>query len=186
MPRQFLKRLLPGPERVRSHRQLKLLGRLLDDPFLLHLNRRSVAGGVAVGIFLAFLPVPIQMLLAAVAAVIFRVNLIISVSLVWLTNPVTIPPVFLFTYSVGTWILGAPVQPAPFEPTLAWFWEKFGEIWQPLLFGSVLVGAVMSFAGYGLINLLWRLHVLRHWHRRRLARQRRQARERSGESGDGD
>ncbi|MBA1149546.1 DUF2062 domain-containing protein [Ectothiorhodospiraceae bacterium WFHF3C12] len=173
MPRKFLKRLLPRPERVRDHRQLRWLGQLLDDPFLLHLNRRSVAGGVAVGLFTAFLPVPIQMAIAALAAIAFRVNIIIAVMLVWISNPITIPPMFYFTYTVGTWILGAPMHPVAFEPTLSWFWEKFGEIWQPLLLGSVLIGAVVSFAGYGLAHLLWRMHVVRHWHRRRLARARR-------------
>lgn len=173
MPRKFLRRLLPRPERVRRHRQLRWLGRLLDDPFLLHLNRRSVAGGVAVGLFMAFLPVPIQMILAALAAIILRVNIIISVTLVWITNPLTIPPMFYFTYVVGTWILGAPVEPVVFEPTLSWFWQKLGEIWQPLLLGSVLVGVVAAFAGYGAAHMLWRMHVVRHWHRRRAARQRR-------------
>lgn len=179
MPRKFLKRLLPRPERVRGHRQLRWLGRLLDDPFLLHLNRRSVAGGVAVGLFTAFLPVPIQMLIAALAAILFRVNIIIAVTLVWITNPLTIPPLFYFTYSLGTWILGAPVHPAAFEPTLSWFWEKIEEIWQPLLLGSVLAGAVVSFAGYGVVHLLWRMHVVRHWHHRRMARERRRKADRN-------
>jgi uncharacterized protein (DUF2062 family) len=175
MPRKFLKRLLPGPERLRSNRQVRLFGRLLEDPFLLHLNRRSVAGGIAVGLFMAFMPVPIQMLLAALASILLRVNIILAVTLVWITNPVTIPPIFFFTYSVGTWILGAPVNPAAFEPTLEWFWSRFADIWQPLVLGSVLVGGVVSLAAYGLIHLLWRMHVLRHWQRRRQARQQRRA-----------
>jgi len=57
---------------------------------------------MAVGLFCAFVPLPIQMLLAAAAAIIFRVNLPISVGLVWITNPVTIPPMFYFCYKVGT------------------------------------------------------------------------------------
>jgi len=178
MPRKLLKRLLPHPERLMANRQLRLLGRLLEDPFLLHLNRRSVAGGVAVGLFMAFMPVPIQMLLAALASILFRVNIIIGVSLVWVTNPITIPPVFLFTYLVGTWILGTPLHAVAFQPTVEWFWQEFGSIWKPLLLGSFIVGSLASFAGYGLVHLLWRLHVVRQWHHRRLARERRRRRNR--------
>lgn len=180
MPRKFLKRLLPHPDRLLANRQLRLLGRLLEDPFLLHLNRRSVAGGVAVGLFMAFMPVPVQMLLAALASILFRVNIIIGVSLVWVTNPITIPPVFFFTYLVGTWILGAPLHPETFQPTVEWFWQEFGNIWKPLLLGSLIVGSLASLSGYGLVHLLWRLHVVRQWHRRRLQRERRRKRPRAG------
>lgn len=167
MPRQFLKRHLPRAHEIRDRPQLRLLGRLLQDPFLLHLNRRSVAGGVAVGLFTAFIPLPLQMLIAALLAILLRVNLILSVALVWISNPVTIPPMFYFTYVVGTWLIGAPVINSGFEPSLAWFWDRFSVIWQPLLLGSLVVGSVVALAGYGAIHMLWRLYILRQLHHRR-------------------
>ncbi|MCS4503307.1 hypothetical protein KBTX_01921 [wastewater metagenome] len=175
MPRRFLKRYLPEPHRVTGRRELRWLGRLLEDPFLLHLNRRSVAGGVAVGLFTAFLPIPFQMILAAALAIFFRVNIVLSVALVWVSNPLTMPALFYFTYMVGTWFLGTPVFPAAFEPNLAWFWHELGAIWRPLLLGSVVTGLLVSLAGYGSVHLLWRFYIIAHLRQRRRRRQRRAA-----------
>lgn len=168
MARRFLKRHLPDFHKLRARRELRLLGRLLEDPFLLHLNRRSVAGGVACGVFVAFMPVPGHMLIAAALAIALRFNLILSVILVWITNPITMPPIYYFTYVVGTWILGTPLTAnTGFEPTLHWFWHEFERIWKPLMVGSLTVGALLSLASYGAVHLLWRLHILRQLKRRR-------------------
>jgi uncharacterized protein (DUF2062 family) len=172
MPRRFLLRYLPRPGSIKASSQLRLLGRLIEDPMLLHLNRRSVAGGVAVGLFVAFIPLPIQMILAALLAILLRVNLVIAVVAVWISNPFTMPPMFYFSYVVGTWIIGGPVISTAFEPTLSWFWQRLSEIWQPLLMGSFVVGSIVSLAGYGAVHLLWRLHVIHVLRRRRARRSR--------------
>lgn len=87
-------------------------GTLLHDPNLWHLNRHSVARAMAVGLFAAFIPIPLQMLLAAFLAISVRGNMPIAVSLVWLTNPITMPVVFFCTYMTGTWLMNIPA-PAP-------------------------------------------------------------------------
>lgn len=172
MPKKFIQRLLPHHERVRNHPHLKrVFGKLLHDPNLLHLNRRSASGGFFVGLFFAFMPVPVQMLLAAGAAIIFRVNLPLSVTLVWITNPVTIPPVFYFTYRLGAWLMDAPLKAQKFTFTWGWFSSVFVEIWQPLLLGSTVCGLFAGLAGYAVIRGLWRLNVIRQWEARK--RQRR-------------
>lgn len=169
MPRKFLKRYLPSHETLKSRRELRPLGILLDDPFLLHLNRRSVAGGFSVGLFMAFVPLPTQMIMAAAAAVALRVNIVIAVATVWLTNPITMPPIFYFCYRLGTWILNTPQGPR-FEPTLDWFWHEMGNIWQPFLLGCLVMAVTSALAGYGLAHLIWRAHVVHHWKRRQTRR----------------
>ncbi|PWG63225.1 DUF2062 domain-containing protein [Sediminicurvatus halobius] len=171
MPRRLLRRYLPEAGAVRHRVGLGFMAGLLEDPFLLHLNRRSVAGGVAVGLFVAFLPVPGQMAIAAALAVLLRVNLVLSVLLVWISNPLTIPPMVYFTYVVGTWLLGSPVVHTAFEPSLAWVVHEFRQIWQPVLLGSLAVGTLVSLAGYGAANLLWRIWVVRELRRRRPSRE---------------
>ena len=108
MPRRLIRRYMPDPSSIREHKSLRFLGTLLHDPNLWHLNRHSVARAMAVGLFAAFIPIPMQMLLAAALAVSVRGNMPIAVSLVWLTNPITMPPVFFCTYQLGAWLMNRP------------------------------------------------------------------------------
>lgn len=170
MPRKFLKRYLPDAHSIRNRRELRFLRKLLEDPFLLHLNRRSVAGGLALGLFVAFIPTPAQMLISAALAILLRVNLPISVLAVWITNPVTMVPMFYFCYRIGVLLLGE--RHVPFEATLQGFWAQIDSIWAPLLLGSTLMGAAAALLGYVTVQILWRLHIVRAWRRR--ARQRRE------------
>lgn len=173
MPRKFLKRILPSHHHIRDHKYLRFLGTLLHDPNLWHLNRTSVAGGVAVGLFAAFVPMPFQMVLAAVLAVMLRVNLPIAASLVWITNPLTTPPMFFVSYKLGAWLLDVEVVPVAFEPSIDWMMTKMGGIWKPFLLGSFLTGALCALVGYFAVRLVWRLHIASRWKERRALRLRR-------------
>ncbi len=166
MPKAFIKRYMPNHEEIRRNRHLRIFGTLLHDPNLWHLNRRSVAGAFAVGLFMAFVPTPGQMILAAGAAILFRVNLPISVALVWLTNPVTMPPIFYFAYLVGTWVLGHPAGHFHFEPTWDWLIHSLNGIWAPFLLGCLICGGVSALVGYIGIRGLWRWHAVRRWQAR--------------------
>lgn len=167
MPKRIIKRFMPDHEKIRDHKHLRILGPLLHDPNLLHLNRRSVSGAFAVGLFMAWVPVPFQMLLSAITSIFVRVNLPISVALVWITNPLTMPPMFYFAYKIGTWSLGQPHSNIKFELTWEWLGQSLGEIWQPFLLGCFIVGATSSALGYLIINRLWRAHVLQSWKARK-------------------
>ena len=166
MPRRLLHRFIPDPARFRQHRSLRFLGPLLNRPNLWHMNRRSVARAVGVGIFSALMPIPMQMILAAMLAVLFRANLPISVSLVWLTNPVTMPPVFYCTYKLGGWILDLPPRRLPDQLTWEWISREMATLWQPLMLGSVVAGIVLGVLAYALTLLYWRWKVKRQWRRR--------------------
>lgn len=170
MPRHLIKRYMPDPSLLRTHRRLRHLGAWLHDENLWHLNRRSVAGGVAAGLFWAMIPIPAQMLVAAFSAIAVRINLPISVALVWLTNPITMPAVFYFNYLVGTWLLGTPPGVGEFQPSIEWIAREINSIWKPLYLGSLLIGALLACLGYGAVRLYWRWHVLRRY-KMRAARQ---------------
>lgn len=162
MPRSFFRHYLPGPRRLRAHRSLRLgLGALLHDPDLWHLNRRSVSGAVGVGLFVAWMPLPGQMLLAGLLALWLRVNLALAVVLVWVTNPVTMGPMFWAAWRLGRWLLGLDDAAMAFTPSIHWIIAEIARIWQPLLLGCLILGLASALAGYGLCRLLWRLHVIR-------------------------
>lgn len=152
---------MPDYEKIRNSKQLnKVFGTLLHDPNLLHLNRRSVSMAFFVGLFMAFVPLPSQMIMAAAAAIIIRCNLPISVGLVWVSNPITIPPIFYFAYKVGAWILGSPEREFSFDLSWEWLGSELSVIWEPFLLGCAICGIFFGALGYIVIRLLWRLHII--------------------------
>ncbi|WP_154660069.1 DUF2062 domain-containing protein [Pseudomonas parafulva] len=167
MPRRLFKRYMPDPTSIREHKSLRFFGKLLHDPNLWHLNRHSVARAMGVGLFAALIPLPLQMLLAAALAIPVRANLPIAVSLVWLTNPLTMPPVFFVTYMTGAWLLQVPPRTLPEELTFEWITDQLATVWQPFLLGSVVCGVVLGVAAYFTTLLYWRWWIGRQWRRRR-------------------
>lgn len=161
MPKKFIKRYMPNHKVIREHKHLQIFGSLLHDPNLFHLNRRSVAGAFAVGLFFAWVPVPFQMVLAAAMAIYLRVNLPVSVALVWTSNPLTMPPLFYFAYRLGSWILGIPENKFHIELTFEWLSSGLAAVWQPFLLGCFVMGVGCSLLGYLGIRLLWRLSIIR-------------------------
>ena len=182
MPKRIIKRFLPHHDKIRDHKHLQILGPLLHDPNLLHLNRRSVSGAVAVGLFMAWVPVPFQMVLSAITAIFARVNLPISVILVWITNPVTMPPMFYFAYKVGTWILGRKPKDIQFELSMEWLNQSLHMIWQPFLLGCLVVGVISSVVGMMIIRGLWRLKVVQDWNERKAKRAAKRLQTASGQT----
>ncbi|WP_210396329.1 DUF2062 domain-containing protein [Motiliproteus sediminis] len=166
MPRRFIKRYMPDEATIKEHPHLSKLGRFIHDPNLWHLNRNSVSLAFLVGMFCAFLPIPMQMVVAAALAILVRSNLPIAVGLVWITNPLTMPPIFYATYRVGMYLLGNPVEDAQFELTMEWFTRELSRIWWPLLLGSVVCGAVTAVASYFGVRYLWLWRVGRSWKKR--------------------
>ena len=147
MPRRFFKRYMPHPDRIKTNKSLRFLGALIHDPNLWHLNRHSVSRAMAIGLFWAMIPMPMQMLAAAVCALPSRANLPIAVGLVWLTNPLTMPPVFYCNYKIGTWLLDTPASSMPAELSLAWVRYMLQHNWQPLYLGSLVSGLVLAVLG---------------------------------------
>ena len=166
--RPFLKRFLPEPHKVKEHKHLRFFGTLLHDPDLWHLTRHSSAGGVATGLFCAFIPVPIHMIVAAAVAILLRVNLPLAVIFTWLTNPLTFAPIFIFAYKTGSSLLNKPVRQVSFELSFQWASETLIHIWKPLLLGCLILGSLSAIIGYISVKLLWRLSLVRMWENRRL------------------
>jgi uncharacterized protein (DUF2062 family) len=181
MPRKFFKRFMPSAEKVREMRVLHLFGDALFHPALWHLNRRSAAGGVAVGMFCGLIPGPMQMIGAGIAAVLFRVNLPAALLTTLYTNPLTIVPLYLVAYQIGSFVLGsAKSQPTTAPPDWVWT-DTLGSVralgdWAmglgaPLAFGVFLLACILAVVGYVLVRVLWNIHLRRAW----LARRRRRA-----------
>lgn len=170
MAKKIFKRWLPDPAEIKNRPALNFLGRFLHDPNLFHLNRHSVSGAVFVGLFVAFIPTIGQMPIAACFALLFRVNLPMAVALVWITNPLTMPPVYFVCYEVGRWVMGMPPAPFAMEFTTEWFTSQIAHVWKPFLLGSLLLGITLGGLGYIAVQLFWRFHVIKNWNKRKLRR----------------
>ncbi|MBE0399195.1 DUF2062 domain-containing protein [Halomonas sp. FME1] len=176
MPRRFLQRYMPKPDTIRKQRSLRFLAPLIADPGLWLLTRRSVANAFSVGVFCAMLPIPFQMVVAALGARLTRCNLALSIGLVWITNPLTMPLIFYGNYRIGTFILGAPVREAPSKISTHWIAEQMHDIMPPLIVGSLVTAIFLAIVANIGIRLIWRWHVSHNWKRRRLKRRQRRAR----------
>ncbi|WP_110664896.1 DUF2062 domain-containing protein [Salinicola halophilus] len=176
MSRRWLQRFIPTREKLQHARSLRFMRHWLDDPALWVLTRRSVAGACTVGLFAAMLPIPFQMVLAAVGAYGFRGNLPLSVSLVWLTNPLTMPVIFYFNYRVGAWLLDYPAREVPQHISTAWIADQMTHLVVPLYVGSIVVGLLLALSSNVIVRLVWRWQIARSWRRRARRRQRRQQR----------
>lgn len=166
MPKKIIQKFMPDPEKLKQQKSLQFLGDRLHEPNLWHLNRRSVSLAFAIGLFAAWIPTPGQMVIAAVSAFYFRANLPISVALVWLTNPLTMPPMFYFAYVFGLWLLGEDSPAVDFEFTVDNIMSSLGVIGGPFLFGCLVLAIMSSAIGYFGIQLFWRHYVTKKWNRR--------------------
>jgi hypothetical protein len=180
MPRKFFRRVMPSVDKVREVRVLSMFGDSLFHPSLWHLHRRSAAGGVAVGLFCGLIPGPLQMLGAGIACVLFRVNLPVALVTTLYTNPLTIVPLYLLAYEIGSFVMGtAGSQPVAAPPD--WDWSKpLGSAdaighWMiglgpGLALGLFLLACLLAALGYIVVRALWSIHLRRAWYSRRRRR----------------
>lgn len=122
---------------------------------LWRLNLHSVSWAVSVGLFVAWIPLPFQMFIAAGAALLIRCNLPLSVLLVWISNPLTIPPMLIGAYGLGTWILGQRGEPLHTVGWFEWLWQGMHHTWLPIVVGCLVLGLVSALLGQIAVRILW-------------------------------
>ena len=174
--RRHIRKYLPDHEAIRGNRWLAPFENTLLHPRLWHLNRRSAAGAVAAGMFCGLIPGPLQMLGAAICAVIFRVNLPLAMLTTFYTNPFTIVPIYILAFNIGKWTLPGPrhhfVVPPEYGTDGLIAWAHQLTTWMiglgaPLALGLVLLALALALAGYALVRVAWRIYLIRAWHQRR-------------------
>lgn len=162
MQLERIKKHLPTQGEIKSNRYLRFLGDHLHDPNLWHFNRRSVARATAIGLFCAFLPMPFEMVPAAIGAILWRANLPLAIAWVWISNPLTWIPLWGPPFLLGSWMLNQPFVPLT-DLTVEIFFQHVGALW----LGCIIVGLAVGTAGYYLVNALWKSKVISSWERRR-------------------
>lgn len=168
MRRGALRRWLPAEAELRSNRALRWLGPLLDRPWLWRSDRRSLAVGLAIGVFFG-LSIPFaQGLFAGALAVLLRANLPIAVLATFISNPFTTPAILVGAYFTGAYALGEPfLEIWSAISNQAWL-ELLADIGQPLLVGLLLISSVSAVLAYAGVHAFWRISILFRMRRRRL------------------
>jgi uncharacterized protein len=171
MAKEFIQKLIdkyiPDPDVIKNHKSLSFLGEKLHEPNLWHINRHSITKAFAIGLFFAWLPAPTQMAFAAAAAVFLRAHLLISVALVWISNPITIPAFLYVAYRTGIWYSHHPSDVDNFSFTLDGISSGLGDLLAPTLLGCLVLGLLSALLGYISIDQFWRHHVSKKWLERR-------------------
>ncbi len=180
MPRKYFRKYLPTPESIASNRYLRRFGPRLSHPNLWHINRRSVAGGTAVGMFAGLIPGsnPVQFFAGALGALLFKVNLPVSIFVTLYSNPFTILPLYYLAFQLGKLVIGGDGEMIT-PPTLTFsdligstmaLLGWFGALGKPLVIGLVCLAFILAGLGYVVVDLAWRAYIILAWRRRRRQR----------------
>jgi len=141
---------------------------------ILHVDDRPqrIALGAAIGMFVAWTPtVGAQMLLALALATLLCANKAVALPIVWLTNPLTVVPIYWFNYKFGNIFLTGSWTGDPavrgkigdlarltlgMEIFTRSYWSSLlallVDIGWPLWIGSIITGAFIAVGTYLTIN----------------------------------
>ena len=149
--KETLKRFSPKQEDI----SLGWLNEHLHIPDLWKWNKRTISKAFAIGLFCAFLPLPLHTLLAAALAVTFSSNILLSMGLVWVNNPLTIVPIYFYTYKLGSHIIGTEVD-QNFVFTMDYLMGTFATTVSALWVGGLIVSTITAILGYTAILSIYK------------------------------
>lgn len=169
MFRRKIRQYLPTPEHFDQLVWARPFKRFLAHPNIWALNRKSVAGGVAAGLFCGLIPGPFQILGALMWVLVAKVNMPVAFVTTLYTNPITIVPLYLIAVAYGQFLLGE-IGEARVSVVPDWSWSDWGGSTQAMLdwmwsMGpSLAVGlpalmVTLSVLGYFGVRLAWNVGV---------------------------
>lgn len=152
-------------------------------------SAETIALGFAIGMFVAFTPtVGVQMLIAVGLATLFRASRPASIVPVWITNPATLAPIYLFTYKIGKFFFSGPpveevarglgdfvarISSLEFYAFLGAFKELASlgkDVMIPMTIGGIIVGGIGAAITYPLA--LWCFRTFHNFMEHRRAKRR--------------
>ena len=169
MPRRLLKKITPQPHTLQNRWFVRLFGSRIAHPGLWAPKRRSVTGAFAAGLAICFVPLPIHLPLAALVAIVWRLNLPTIIATVFAVNPLTVVPIYYTAYRVGAALLRVNPQRFRFHLNFDWLQYGLGPIWKPFLLGCLVCAMLAASLGWIAFELLWRARVRYKYRNRKAA-----------------
>jgi len=112
---------------------------------------------------------PIHLPLAALTAMVWRLNVPTIITTVFLVNPLTVVPIYFMAYRVGAAIVGTPATRFAFKLSWDWLQRGLGPVWKPFLVGCVVCALVFGLLGRLCLELVWRWRVRSKYRTRKAA-----------------
>ena len=125
----------------------------------LYPTRKMISRGVVLGLLIAFIPMPMQMAAVLLFMPFFRFNVPIAILMVWITNPFTMPFIYVVEYYTGSFFLGTEVTDV--QMSLSWFQENIGDIFIPLYTGAIIYSVSSASLAYWAVTHFWKRSVKR-------------------------
>ncbi len=122
-------------------------------------NRKMITRGVVLGLFIAFIPMPMQMAAVLLFMPFFRFNVPIAIAMVWITNPFTMPPIYVVEYYTGSFFLGSEIGEV--HMSLEWFKDNIDDIFIPLYTGALFYSISSASLAYWAVTHFWKRSVHR-------------------------
>ncbi|MFP4356535.1 MAG: DUF2062 domain-containing protein [Phycisphaerae bacterium] len=140
-----------------------------------------IALGVAIGMFVAWTPtIPFQMALTVALSALLGANKFVGLPFVWISNPLTILPIYGPNYLIGCWLLPGEQKWSKFTEAMAGamnfgqgFWSTLHSWWSatmaiflPLWLGSIIMGLLVGCLSYVLIywGVIRFRRIFHHFH----------------------
>jgi len=159
MIKPFIRQLGRQAQALRERWYARPFAHLFADTRLWSLQRRSITRAFGMGLAICFVPLPAQVPIALLFAVLLRLNVPTLIATVFVVNPFTVVPIYYFAYLTGRTLLGQPPGEFAFELSWDWLQNGLGPVWKPFLLGCLVCGAGSGVAGWLLTDQLWLRHV---------------------------
>ena len=177
----WVHRNMPTRDTFERIRFLRPVAHRILLPELWRFHRRSVPRGVALGILVGVLIPVAQTIFAALLSLPARANVPVAALTTFITNPLTTPPIWAFSYWVGVRLLsvdqqatgGVIAQQLAKRPE---GWAEWANEWlhwlildvgPALAIGLVAVSVVAAALGYVLAAFGWRWWIGHKWNKRK-------------------
>jgi len=154
--KSILKKYSPKRENI----NLGWLNKHLTNPELWKWNKKTIAKAFAIGLFCTFLPIPGHTILVAILSMMLSANILLSILVVWVNNPITMLPIYYFTYKIGASIIGIEID-SEFEFSFGYLMDNLGSATLAMWIGGLITSIVAAILGYFSIISIYKYKALK-------------------------
>lgn len=175
MSKVQLKKWLLNATRLRRRQALRPLRHRIRHKALWSFNRDSVARAAALGMFFGILTPIAQILFAIIGAIALRANVVVAALTTFISNPLTIPPIYFWSYRLGIFLTGQTGDSAEAEvlagveeatesalEVTGWFpalLDWVASVGPPLAVGVVTTALGAGLAAFLLVHAVWGMGI---------------------------